>query len=96
MLLQCHPNSAGSLIIARGTEWGPHCFCCSFVLSATPQTGKWPRYIDRYAVKEKVNKVFSTLSHSMSVFSLTFYDLYAFFFFFFFKIYSDLFFLLRS
>ena len=23
---------------ARGTEWGPHCFC-SFVLSATPQTG---------------------------------------------------------
>ena len=21
-----------------GTEWGPHCFCCSFVLSATPQT----------------------------------------------------------
>ena len=39
LLQQCHPNSAGSLIIARGTEWGPHCFCCSFVLSATPQTG---------------------------------------------------------
>ena len=49
LLQQCHPNSAGSLVIARGTEWGPHCFCCSFVLSATPQTGgKWPRYIDRY------------------------------------------------
>ena len=39
LLQQCHPNSAGSLVIARGTEWGPHCFCCSFVLSATPQTG---------------------------------------------------------
>ena len=47
LLQQCHTNSAGSLVIARGTEWGPHCFC-SFVLSATPQNwGKWPRYIDR-------------------------------------------------
>ena len=39
LLQQCHPNSAGSLVIARGMEWGPHCFCCYFVLSATPQTG---------------------------------------------------------
>ena len=39
LLQQCHPNSAGSFVIARGMEWGPHCFCCSFVLSATPQTG---------------------------------------------------------
>ena len=38
-LHQCHPNSARSLIIARRTELNPHCFCCSFVLSATPQTG---------------------------------------------------------
>ena len=24
LLQQCHSNSAGSLVIARGTEWGPH------------------------------------------------------------------------
>ena len=47
LLQQCHPNSAGSLVIAGGTEWGPHCFCCFFVLSATPKLGETPRYIDR-------------------------------------------------
>ena len=49
LLQQCHPNSAGSLVIAGGTEWGPHCFCCSFVLLATPQTGGNGQgsYIDR-------------------------------------------------
>ena len=41
LLQKCLPNSAGSLVIARGTEWGPHCFCCSFVLWGLPgaQTG---------------------------------------------------------
>ena len=39
LLQQCHPNSAGSLVIARRTEWNPHCFVVFFVLSATPQTG---------------------------------------------------------
>ena len=48
VLQQCHPNSAGSLVIARGTEWGPHCFCLFFcVVGYPPNWGKWPRYIDR-------------------------------------------------
>ena len=38
-LQQCHPNSAGSLVIARRTECNPHCFVVFFVLLATPQTG---------------------------------------------------------
>ena len=47
LLHQCYPNSAGSLVIARGTEWGPHCFCCFFcVVGYPPNWGKWPRYID--------------------------------------------------
>ena len=26
LLQQCHPNSAGSLVITGGTEWDPHCY----------------------------------------------------------------------
>ena len=29
----------GPSSLLEETEWGPHCFCWSFVLSATPQTG---------------------------------------------------------
>ena len=48
LLQQRHPNSAGSLVIARRTEWNPHCFCCFFcVVGYPPNWGKRPRYIDR-------------------------------------------------
>ena len=48
LLQQCHPNSAESLVIARRTEWKPHCFCCFLcVVSYPPNWGKRPRYIDR-------------------------------------------------
>ena len=36
LLQQCHPNSAGSLVIARRVE---HCFVVFFMLLANPQTG---------------------------------------------------------
>ena len=39
LLQQCHPNSAGSLVIARRTERIPIVFVVFSVLSATPQTG---------------------------------------------------------
>ena len=48
LLQQCHPNSAGSLVIARRTERNPQCFCCFFcVVGYPPNWGKRPRYIDR-------------------------------------------------
>ena len=40
LLQQCHPNSAGSLVIARRTECYPHC------LWLLPKWGKQLRYID--------------------------------------------------
>ena len=39
LLQQCHPNSAGSLVISRRTSEILIVFVVSFVLSATPQTG---------------------------------------------------------
>ena len=46
LLQQCHPNSAGSLVIARRTEYNPHCFCCYLCVVGYPQNwGKRPRYI---------------------------------------------------
>ena len=48
LLQQCHPNMAGSLLIAGRTECNPHCFCCFLcVVSNPPNWGKRPRYIDR-------------------------------------------------
>ena len=46
LLQQCHPNSAGSLIIAGGTEWGPHCFVVLLCCRLPPKLGKRQRYID--------------------------------------------------
>ena len=48
LLQQCHPNLAGSLVIARGTEMGSPLFLLFFcVVGYPPNWGKWPRYIDR-------------------------------------------------
>ena len=52
LLQQCHPNSAGSLVIAEGTEWGPQCFCCSFVLSAIPKLGEMAKVYRQIELKE--------------------------------------------
>ena len=44
-LQQCHPNSAGSLVIARRTEWNiVLLFLC--VVGYPPNWGKRPRYIE--------------------------------------------------
>ena len=46
LLQQCHPNSAGSLVIARRTESNPHCFfvflcvCCWPAPSKLGETAK--------------------------------------------------------
>ena len=40
LLQQCHPNSAGSLVIARGTEWGPHCFVVLLCCKLLPKLGE--------------------------------------------------------
>ena len=51
LLQQCHPNSAGSLVIAKERSKTPHCFCCFFCVVGYPlDWGKRPRYIDRLAV----------------------------------------------
>ena len=47
LLQQCHPNSAGSLITARRTEYNPPLFLFSLcVVSCSPNWEKRPRYID--------------------------------------------------
>ena len=37
LLQQSHPNSAGSLVIARRTECNPHCFCVSLCCRLPPK-----------------------------------------------------------
>ena len=39
LLQQCHPNSAGSVVIARRTEENTHCFCFFCVVSYPPNWG---------------------------------------------------------
>ena len=36
LLQQCHPNSAGSLVIAGRTELNPHCFCLFLLCCRLP------------------------------------------------------------
>ena len=64
LLQQCHPNSTGSLVIAR-TEWNHHCFCCFFcVVGYSPNWGKRLRYIDR------IGRVWQCITHSASTYHL--------------------------
>ena len=48
LLQQCHPNLAGSLVIARRTEYNPHCFLLLSLFCQLPlklgQTAKVYRY----------------------------------------------------
>ena len=46
LLHQCHPNSAGSLVIARRMECNPIVFFLCVLLATPPNRRKRPRYIE--------------------------------------------------
>ena len=55
LLQQCHPNSAGSLIIAKRTKGNTHSFVVFLcVVGYLPNWGKRPRYIDRIEINTTV------------------------------------------
>ena len=65
LLQQCHPNLAGSLVIARGTEWGPHCFVVLLCCRLPPKLGDMAKVyrIDRCFVDQVIVQCLSTSPH---------------------------------